>query len=85
MTNSEFLKWLADRLVNVYHENPYTDFVLHLNTLAIHESAVSELERARDIAIAALHKGDTLGAFAALTAQRDHPQLFAQMVFDPQV
>lgn len=32
--NHIFLKWLADRLVNVYGESPNTDFVTKLYDLA---------------------------------------------------
>lgn len=31
MTDFEFLKWIRDRLVNVYKEHPNTDFVLRLD------------------------------------------------------
>ena len=31
---TNFLHWLADRLVHVYHESPNTDFVLRLKEIA---------------------------------------------------
>ena len=34
MTDHEFLAWLADRLVFVYHENPNSDFVHRLRRIA---------------------------------------------------
>jgi len=37
--NSEFLLWIADRLVHVYGENPNVDFVLKLRALSRHSSA----------------------------------------------
>ena len=33
LTDHEFLAWLADRLVFVYHENPNSDFVLRLRRI----------------------------------------------------
>lgn len=32
--DKEFLNWLVDRLVNVYNENPNTDFVHKLRAIA---------------------------------------------------
>lgn len=34
MTDSEFLEWIAARLVNVYHESENVDFVLKLRKIA---------------------------------------------------
>jgi hypothetical protein len=34
MNDKTFLKWLADRLVNVYGENPSVDFVTKLSSIA---------------------------------------------------
>ena len=34
MTDSEFLNWVADRLVHVYHESDNVDFVLKLRRMA---------------------------------------------------
>lgn len=34
MTDSQFLNWVADRLVHVYGESPNTDFVLKLRSMA---------------------------------------------------
>lgn len=34
MSDGEFLKWLAERLVNVYNESPNVDFVLKLKEIA---------------------------------------------------
>ncbi len=34
MLDKEFLNWLADRLVNVYKESPYVDFVQKLKAVA---------------------------------------------------
>ena len=34
LNDSEFLSWVADRLVHVYRENPNVDFVLHLRRLS---------------------------------------------------
>lgn len=33
LVDAEFLKWIADRLVQHYGENPSTDFVLRLNQI----------------------------------------------------
>lgn len=35
MTDGEFLRWMADRLVNVYKENELTDFGQRLKKIAI--------------------------------------------------
>lgn len=35
MTNGEFLHWLEDRLVNLYHESENVDFVRRLHDIAI--------------------------------------------------
>ncbi len=32
--DKQFLDWLADRLVNVYHESEFTSFVIRLGELA---------------------------------------------------
>lgn len=32
--DSEFLNWLADRLVHIYHESPNVDFVMKLREIA---------------------------------------------------
>lgn len=42
----------------------------------------AQLSRARDAAIAHLAKGDTKGALAALTMQRDNPEWFDRALFD---
>ena len=34
MSDADFLRWIADRLVNVYHESPRTDFVTKLQGIA---------------------------------------------------
>ena len=34
MTDDEFLNWIADRIVNVYGESEYVDFVLKLREIA---------------------------------------------------
>jgi len=34
MTDSDFLKWLVERLIYVYKENTNTDFVIRLRDLA---------------------------------------------------
>ena len=34
MSDSEFLNWMANRLVNKYGESPNTDFVLKLRDMA---------------------------------------------------
>jgi hypothetical protein len=35
MSDKEFLNWLADRLVNVYGESEYVDFVHKLRNIAL--------------------------------------------------
>lgn len=34
MSDKEFLEWLIDRLVHVYGESPYVDFIHKLNKIA---------------------------------------------------
>lgn len=43
MTDPEFLTWLRDRLVNVYHESQNTDFVLRLNDIIEREKKIRQL------------------------------------------
>lgn len=33
MTTKEFLIWIYERLVNVYRENPNTDYMIRLKTI----------------------------------------------------
>jgi len=44
MTDGEFLKWIASRLVNVYGESPYTDFVQKLRRIADEFTALDRIE-----------------------------------------
>lgn len=46
MTDSDFLRWLAERLVNVYKEDPNTDFVLKLKSIAdeLEDAAYERME-----------------------------------------
>lgn len=47
MTDAEFLRWMADRLVHVYGESPNVDFVQHLREIADRVDALNAAERAK--------------------------------------
>lgn len=46
MTDSEFLTWIRDRIINVYGESPNVDFVLRLGEII---EAPSEKQRIVDM------------------------------------
>lgn len=42
MTDSDFLNWIADRIVNIYGESEQVDFVLRLRRMAKHSEIVNQ-------------------------------------------
>lgn len=51
MTDSNFLEWLRERLINVYKENPNTDFVLKLEDVTGRVKRTEEARKALAILI----------------------------------
>jgi hypothetical protein len=56
LRDAQFLKWVADRFVNVYNESPNVDFVLRLHELAAHPDDESERLREADWLVRDLYK-----------------------------
>lgn len=56
MGDREFLVWLQDRLINVYHESPHLDFVQRLGNIVDRTPKSAELVPSSNIASRAILK-----------------------------
>ena len=67
MMDSEFLQWIHDRLVNVYGEDPNTDFILKLNKIV----AKTKEQEERDHIIANMRKDPNYIPMVAKTKEQE--------------